>query len=53
MVVESTVKGRAVYEKHGFRVIKPMEFEFSEKFADQQKPNLFFMRRGPGRDDDR
>ena len=52
MVVESTVSGRAVYEKHGFRVVKPMEFEFSEKFADRQKPNIFFMRRVPRRDDD-
>ena len=45
MVVEATVNGRPVYEKHGFQMIKPMEFEFSEKFAGRQKPNIFFMRR--------
>ena len=52
MVVEASVRGRPVYEKHGFRVVKPMEFGFSEKFADRQKPNLFFMRRATRRDDD-
>ena len=53
MVVESTVNGRAVYEKHGFRVVKPMEFDFPEKFANGQKPTLFFMRRAAKRDEDK
>ena len=51
MVVESTVNGRAVYEKHGFQVVKPMEFEYSEKFASRQKPTLFFMSRSVTRND--
>ncbi|KAL8795165.1 MAG: hypothetical protein Q9195_002320 [Heterodermia aff. obscurata] len=51
-VVESSVNGRAVYAKHGFRLVKPMEFDFSEKFASRQKPNIFFLRRPARRNGD-
>ena len=44
-VVESTVNGRKVYEKLGFRTVQEMQFDFPEKFTGRQKPCLRFMRR--------
>ncbi len=44
-MVESTVNAVAVYEKHGFRAVNEMVFEFAKKFESRPKPHLLFMRR--------
>ncbi|KAL8833168.1 MAG: hypothetical protein Q9170_004449 [Blastenia crenularia] len=46
-VVEASMKGAPVYEKHGLRNVSKMQYSMPAKFAGRRTPNLLFMKRVP------